>query len=55
MEQKNIANLVLNNFVNIDAILTVLVRKGLITQAEYENVKKERIEKLKEQFPDFGL
>lgn len=55
MDQKNLANLVLNNFVNVDTILTVLVRKGLLTQAEFDTIKKERIEKLKEQFPDFSL
>ena len=50
MAKKDIANLVLNNLLNIDVILTILVRKGIITQAEFETIKKERSDKIKEDF-----
>ncbi|MDD4352486.1 MAG: hypothetical protein PHU71_05965 [Candidatus Gracilibacteria bacterium] len=50
MAKKELANLVINNLVNIDAILTVLLRKGIITQSEFDTIKKERSDKIKEEF-----
>lgn len=35
---------ILNAKVNLDTILTILVRKGIITQQEYEDIKKEIID-----------
>lgn len=40
----DIGNEILNTKVNIDTILTILVRKGIITQQEYEDIKKEIID-----------
>jgi hypothetical protein len=40
----DIGNEILSAKVNIDTILTILVRKGIITQQEYEDIKKEIID-----------
>ena len=40
----DIGNEILNAKVNIDTLLTILVRKGIITQQEYEDIKKEIID-----------
>ena len=40
----DIGNEILTAKVNIDTILTILLRKGIITKEEYENIKKEIIE-----------
>jgi hypothetical protein len=40
----DLGNEILNAKVHIDTILTILVRKGVITKDEYEDIKKEIID-----------
>ena len=43
---------IINNKVNIDVLLNVLARKGLLTQAEFDIFKKESSEKFRKDHPE---
>lgn len=45
----------INSMVNIDTILNVLARKGIITQEEFDAVKKEAVEIFKKKYPDLFI
>ena len=47
----DIGTSLVNSMINIDVILTVLLRKGLLTQEEYDRIRKEIIEKWKKEHP----
>ncbi|MBI3032175.1 hypothetical protein HYY69_01765 [Candidatus Woesearchaeota archaeon] len=47
----DIGNEILNTKLNIDTILTILLRKKIITQQEYKNIKKEIIDTYYSQYP----
>lgn len=49
MDYSNLANLVLNNAASIDATLNILLKKGLITQTEYDAAKQESIGRIKKE------
>jgi len=47
VDYSNLANIVLNNAASIDATLSLLLQKGLITQAEYDEAKEKSVKKIK--------
>lgn len=51
----DIAKEIVNNMINVDTILNILARKGLLTQEEFDTIKKEMIEKFKAEHPELFI
>lgn len=48
----DIFNEIVNNRINIQTVLDVLARKGLLTQEEFDKLKKETAEQFKKDHPE---
>jgi len=45
---------ILNNKLNIDAVLNILARKGLLTQEEFNKMKKEATDRFQKENPELS-